>query len=65
MDNNNEPCLRCVIKHLQGAKTTLMEAIQFGAKLDICTDDLDDIILKVANYILSNKGEQKNVNKSV
>jgi len=60
--DNNKPCLRCVIKHMLNAKTYMMESIQFGAKLSVRTEDLDNIIIRLAKYVLAKKGDN-NVGK--
>ena len=58
MENHNDankPCLRCEIKHLLNSKTYLMEAIQFGFKTEVQVEELNAIILELANYIIESE----------
>jgi len=48
-------CLRCTLKHILKSKTFLMEAIQFGFKTDVTVEELNQIILDLANYIIKQK----------
>lgn len=56
--NTNEgKCLRCVLKHCLNAKTLYMESVQFGANNCVSTKEFDAIILKLANFILNERGK--------
>ena len=54
-DDANKPCLKCSLKHILNSKTYLMEAIQFGFKTDVTVEELNQIILDLANYIIKQK----------
>jgi len=56
-DNDaNKPCLKCTVKHLLNAKTFMMESLQFGADFNVTVEELNQVILKLATYILDKKG---------
>ena len=54
-DDANKPCLKCSLIHILNSKTYLMEAIQFGFKTDVTVEELNQIILDLANYIIKQK----------